>query len=267
MSARDSAGPAGPGNGAAGGLANGGVGGGFGGGSSGGRYGGNNGAGGGVNGGYGSRTGLETGTQWHGNTAFGTPGGMATGYATRDARSLGQAGMGPTRGEYGQFQTMQGHPMFGGSPVQGQSFYGMNAGQAFSQAQRAQAAWQASQAARPQVGGLLGVSAHPAADREMTLPTYDEPLPPYEEPLPPEVVPMPPSVPNPNPPPWNLRNATPPSPYTHGQMLGKLDAYKSTSGPELNATRGINGNAYMDKAISNLNARGGYGPQGGYGPR
>lgn len=75
MSARDSAGPAGPGTNGAGGLANGGIGGGFGGGAYGG--GGGVGAGGGINGGYNNRTGLTTGNMMYGGKAQGRPGGMA----------------------------------------------------------------------------------------------------------------------------------------------------------------------------------------------
>ena len=164
MPARDDFGSSagrGPG---AGGLANGGVGGGM---SSGSR-----GGGAGYNGGAGSRTGVTTGAEWKGNTAFGRPGSMADGYAMRDARSLGAAGMGPTLGSYGQFRDMQGNPMFGNSPVQGQSFYGMNIGQALSQAQRAQARQPVS------VPGLLGgapvaasAPSYPAVEQEMALPT------------------------------------------------------------------------------------------------
>lgn len=156
MSARDSAAPAGPGNNQAGGLGNGGIGGGFGGGAYGG--GGGYGAGGGINGGYSNRTGLTTGNTMYGNSAYGPSGGMAQAYGTRDYASLNRAGMGPTVGSYGNFQTPQGQPMYGSSPVQGQSFNGMNMGQALSQANRAQAAWQAAQAAHPQVGGLLDPS-------------------------------------------------------------------------------------------------------------
>lgn len=121
MSARDSAGPAGPGNNGAGGLANGGVGGGMGGGNGGGGAGRNGGAtsstggggGGGIKGG-GNNTGLTTGTNIYGNTAFGPAGGEAMGYATRDPFSLGQAGMAPTFGTYGNFRNPNGSAMFGG---------------------------------------------------------------------------------------------------------------------------------------------------------
>lgn len=79
MSARDDfgsdAGRPGGRGGSNGGLANGGVGGGRGGGGGGG--------GAGRNGGYGSHTGLNTGNQWHGNTAFGRPGGNVQAYGTR----------------------------------------------------------------------------------------------------------------------------------------------------------------------------------------
>ena len=143
MSARDDFGSSagrGPG---AGGLGNGGIGGGMSAGSRGG--------GAGYNGGAGSRTGLTTGTTTYGNTAFGRPGGNAVAYGMRDAASLNRAGMGPTVGSYGNFRTPSGAAMFGNSPVQGQSFYGQNMGQALSQANRAQA-----RQPQQQVGGLLG---------------------------------------------------------------------------------------------------------------
>lgn len=94
MSARDSAGPAGPGSGGAGGLANGGIGGGFGGGAAGGR--GGMGAGGGVNGGYGSQTGLTTGNRMYGGIAVGRPGGAAMNpgaWGVRPQPSIAQAPM------------------------------------------------------------------------------------------------------------------------------------------------------------------------------
>ena len=165
MSARDDFGSSagrGPG---AGGLGNGGIGGGMGGGSRGG--------GAGYNGGAGSRTGLTTGNTTYGNTAFGRPGGDAVAYGMRDAASLGRAGMGPTVGSFGNFRTPSGAAMFGNSPVQGQSFYGQNMGQALSQANRAQA-----RQPQQQVGGLLGgaplaagAPSYPAVEQEMALPT------------------------------------------------------------------------------------------------
>lgn len=177
MSARDSesgssnykGGSAGRG---AGGLGNGGVGGGMGGGGFGG--------GAGRNGGINSRTGLTGGNTTYGNTAFGRSGGRVSAYGTRDARSLGQAGMGPTVGTFSNFRTPTGQAMFAGSPVQGMSFNGMGMGQALSQAQRAQAAWEAAQR-RQSVPGLLGgaqpagISAtpqYPGFDAEMALPEY-----------------------------------------------------------------------------------------------
>lgn len=134
--------------GGAGGLGNGGVGGGMGGGFQGG--------GAARNGGIGSSTGLTTGNTWHGNSAFGRAGGMAQAYGMRDARSLAGAGMGPTMGTYGQFKTLQGNPMFAGSPIQNMMYRGPNMGQALGQAQLAQAAWQNVQS--PATGGLLGPS-------------------------------------------------------------------------------------------------------------
>ena len=214
MSARDSAGPAGPGGGGVG-LANGGVGGGYGGGAAGGR--GGMGGGAGYNGGYGSHTGLTTGNKMYGNSAYGPSGGMAQAYGTRDYASLNRAGMGPTVGSYGNFQTPQGQPMYGSSPVQGQSFYGMNMGQALSQANRAQAAWQAAQAAHPQVGGLLDPhlgNIQPASD--VSPPQYAPPAwaPPYTS-MPAEFVGQPTS-------PWSR------SMYLHNQYSQPTRSYPST---------------------------------------
>lgn len=132
--------------GGAGGLGNGGTGGGMGGGFAGG--------GGARNGGIGSRTGLSTGTTTYGNTAFGRPGGMAQGYATRDARSLAAAGMAPTLGTFGQFNTMQGLPV-GGGLLGDDTFTAPNASAAYAQAY---ARWQQMQqpisrpVAQPQIG-------------------------------------------------------------------------------------------------------------------
>lgn len=188
MSARDSESGSSTykgGSGSAGGLGNGGIGGGMGGG---GNYGGGGGGGAGRNGGIGSRTGMTTGKDWYGNTAFGRSGGNVIGYGMRDARSLGRAGMGPTVGSFGNFRTPTGQAMFAGSPVQGMTFNGMGMGQALSQAQRAQAAWEAAQR-RQSVPGLLGgaqpagISAtpqYPGVEAEMALPEYppvdDNPL-------------------------------------------------------------------------------------------
>lgn len=180
MSARDDFGsdagrPGGKG-GSNGGLANGGVGGGRGGGGGGG--------GAGRNGGYGSQTGLQTGNQWHGNSAYGPAGGRAVAYGMRDARSLNAAGMGPTRGSYGNFKDMNGNALFSG-PVQGQSFYGMNMGQALSQAQRAQQAWNDTQIQhgpldRPTVPGILS-PAPPAIVPAVAPPPPAPPVPPLRQ--------------------------------------------------------------------------------------
>ena len=133
------------------------------------------GGGAGYNGGAGSRTGLTTGNTTYGNTAFGRPGGNAVAYGMRDAASLNRAGMGPTVGSYGNFRTPSGAAMFGNSPVQGQSFYGQNMGQALSQANRAQA--------RQRPEGLLGgtptaagAPAYSAVEQELALPTYQDPM-------------------------------------------------------------------------------------------
>lgn len=79
MSARDDfgsmAGRPGGYNDRAGGLGNGGIGGGM--------HSGSMGGGAGRNGGTGSDTGLSTGNKWHGNTAWGRPGGSVQGYGTR----------------------------------------------------------------------------------------------------------------------------------------------------------------------------------------
>jgi hypothetical protein len=63
--------------------------------------------------------GITTGSTIHGNTAFGPAGGNAVGYATRDARSLAGAGMGPTMGNYSNFRTPSGEAMFPGGGPQG----------------------------------------------------------------------------------------------------------------------------------------------------
>lgn len=80
MSARDDfgsmAGRSGGYNDRAGGIGNGGIGGGM--------HSGSMGGGAGRNGGAGSRTGLTTNSTWHGNTAWGRPGGSVQGYGTRD---------------------------------------------------------------------------------------------------------------------------------------------------------------------------------------
>lgn len=169
MSARDSESGSSTykgGSGRAGGLGNGGIGGGMGGG---GNYGGGGGGGAGRSGGIGSKTGLTTGKDWYGNTAFGRSGGRVAAYGTRDAQSLARAGMAPTVGSFGNFRTPTGQAMFAGSPVQGQSFYGRNMGQALSQAQRAQAAWQQAQSPAS-VPGLLADPV-PAAVME-AIPAY-----------------------------------------------------------------------------------------------
>lgn len=87
MSARDSAGPAGPGNRGAGGLGNGGIGGGMGGGFGGG--------GAGRNGGIGSQTGLNTGNRMYGGMAMGRPGGMAQNMSAWGMRNLPGIQQGP----------------------------------------------------------------------------------------------------------------------------------------------------------------------------
>lgn len=220
MSARDSAsgssdwhGGGGSINNSGGGTSNGGIGGGQGGGIGGG--------GAGRNGGYGSQTGLTTGTDWHGNTAYGRAGGNVQAYGMRDARSLRDAGMGPTMGTYGNFQTPQGQPMYGSSPVQGQSFYGMNMGQALSQANRAQAAWQAAQSRGlgqpPHVGGLLDPhlgNIQPASG--VSPPQYAPPAwaPPYQS-MPAEFVGQPAS-------PWSR------SMYLHNQYSQPTRSYPLT---------------------------------------
>jgi hypothetical protein len=73
--------------------------GGFGGGARGGSFGGGSGG----NSGAPRGTGLTTGSTWYGNTAFGQPGGMAQGYATKGAN-----------GQFGNFRSLAGAPMQGG---------------------------------------------------------------------------------------------------------------------------------------------------------
>lgn len=247
MSARDSESGSSTykgGSGSAGGLGNGGVGGGMGGGGN--HRGGSGGGGGaGRNGGINSRTGLTGGNTTYGNTAFGRSGGRVAAYGTRDARSLGRAGMGPTAGTYGNFRTPSGAAMFAGSPVQGMSFNGMGMGQALSQAQRAQAAWQAAQA-RPE--GLLGRAQRPSAvDQEMALPEYAPVDVPMEEPLPEEVIPAPP-VPT---------SALPFNKY------GALYAYRSPYGPEAMAQIGRYGQGPWSAASDAYHSWAGYGPDYG----
>ncbi len=197
MSARDSESGSSTykgGSGSAGGLGNAGLGGGSGAG----------GQGGGSGGGMTRNTGMSTGNKMYGNTAFGNPGRMATGYATRDARSLGQAGMRPTSGTYGNFKTMLGNPMFRGSPVQGQSFTGMGAGQAFGRAKQAYDAWKNSQIEqgplnRPTTNRPTTSRPKPSVVSPVTQPEMDipEPLPfPPAEELPEDVVPAPPATPS-----------------------------------------------------------------------
>jgi hypothetical protein len=67
------------------------------GGFSGGFRGGGFGGGSGGNSGAPMRTGLTTGSTWYGNTAFGQPGGMAQGYATKGAN-----------GQFGNFRSLTG---------------------------------------------------------------------------------------------------------------------------------------------------------------
>ena len=138
----------GPGGGA-------GQGGGGNGGGSGGNSGGGGGNGGGSGGGFtnnqgawngnGKSLGLTTGKTWHGNTAFGPSGGDATGYATRDYKSLSNAGMGPSMGAYSHFKDMNGNDMFGGSPIQDQSFNAMSGNKAYNSANQAYQAWKNNQ--------------------------------------------------------------------------------------------------------------------------
>lgn len=133
--------------------------------------------------------GLTTGKTIYGNTAFGPAGGMAQGYATMGAHGAANPnyGMQPTIQNYGNFRNLNGSPMFGGSPIQGQSFPGYGAQQSLSQAQRAYAAWQAAQRARAaqhqqwggRPGGLLSDD-----------PVVSTPLPPaWDPPVPEEVIP------------------------------------------------------------------------------
>lgn len=55
--------------------------------------------------------GLTTGSTWHGNTAYGSGGGHASGFATR----TGGNDRGPGAAAYSNFRDMSGRPMFSGS--------------------------------------------------------------------------------------------------------------------------------------------------------
>jgi hypothetical protein len=131
--------------------------------------------GGGGNNSVGSRTGglgggLSTGNTWHGNTAFGVPGGMAQGYAT--ARQGAGAGMGPTVNTYSNFRTPSGAPMFEGS-LQGRSVAARMPQQALGMLRAIQASMQAPPSA---AGGLLGdgdVVVEPTSDQMIDLRFYD----------------------------------------------------------------------------------------------
>lgn len=123
--------------------------------------------------GNGKSLGLTTGNTWHGNTAFGPSGGDATGYATRDYKSLSNAGMGPSMGSYSHFKDMNGNDMFGGSPIQGQSFSAMSGNKAYNNANQAYQAWKNNQIE----SSPLDRPTHPAA-------TITQPPPPVVKPKP-----------------------------------------------------------------------------------
>lgn len=245
MSARDSESGSSSykgGSGRAGGLGNGGIGGGMGGG---GNWGGG-GGGSGRNGGMGNRTGLSTGKTAYGNTAFGRPGGMAAGYAMRDMGSLNRAGMGPAMGSYGGFRGLDGSAMFAGSPVQGQSFNGMNAGQAFGQAQGAYNAWRAAQAPTTQIGDA---SSLPSGPRPASAP------PPAPNPLDPMAM----YAPNPNlPKPRSIQGWLPGWPGT-GQWWGNTAPYQNNMG--LMTHRIQQQPAVQQSTIRDWEVRGGLGAQ------
>ena len=188
MSASNSANGNVGGGAGAGGSSLGGGGGGYGGGNGGGGGGGSNGGNGG--GGYvgaagtnqgawngnGPSLGLTTGNTIYGNTAFGPAGGMATGYATRDAQSLAAAGMAPTLGQYGQFRNLNGGAMFPGLNNPMQSAQGYTAGQVAQHLAMLQAAARAH--AMGQAGGLLG-PAH------INVQPVENPIYPHPAPYPP----------------------------------------------------------------------------------
>lgn len=114
----------------------------------------NGGMGGGGSNNSGSRTGglgggLSTGNTWHGNTAFGPPGGIANGYAT--AKLGAGAGTKPTINTYSNFRTVNGDPMFSGA-AQNTAIRAPNANMAASALSALQAQAQAS---AQNVGGLL----------------------------------------------------------------------------------------------------------------
>lgn len=236
------------GSGAAGGLGNGGIGGGMGGG---GNYGGGYGGGAGRNGGMASGTGLTTGNNIYGNTAFGQAGGFARGYAMRDARSLRNAGMGPSMGSFSNFRTLNGAPMFGGA-LSGQAFNAPNANAAFGQAM---AAYQAMNQPQP-------------APTPASAPVTQQPLPAIAPPP----APVPPAPPAPitqamlpsffNPPPTVPPETVPG--YTPPNYYNALTAYKSAYGPEYAALAGAaapgNGIGAWTRNTNYLNNATGYDP-------
>ena len=219
-------------NNGGGGSMNGGVGGGFGG-----SGGGGNGAG--VNGGYNSRQGLSTGNNIYGNTAFGAPGGMAQGYATRDQASLGRAGMGPTMGNFGQFNNLNGSPMFAGSPFQGASSWGMGAGQAYGNLNNGYQAWQ--QAQQPHVGGLL-------SGEEVTQGSIPPAVTPQiSQPLPPAIYDVTPGLPRPGGAIIYNQEAYPGSYYTPAQ-ISNYRAQQSSWNMRNPTQRPYNGNTSPDRS-------------------
>ena len=226
-------------NGFGGGGYNGGVGGGMGGGGMGG--------GAGRNGGMGQQTGMTTGTQWHGNTAFGRPGGTVQAYGMRDPRSLANAGMGPTMGSYSGFKTPQGQAMF---PGMNQSFQGMNMGQALGQAQQQWGLMNqlnnmhsnpAGQPMAPEPGVIPGVRLPPP---QAVIPPAPVPQPPPAPYVPGSMAPWPgqSAIPN-NPPVYS----PPPAPGSTHYMNGST-FYKN--GPSYPGTPGYAGSTHYKNGPS-----------------
>jgi hypothetical protein len=60
-----------------------------------------------------SRLGMKTGTTWHGNTAVGRPGKMASGFATMAKPTQG-FGMGPSKQTFGNLKDLSGRPVMAG---------------------------------------------------------------------------------------------------------------------------------------------------------
>lgn len=95
--------------------------------------------------------GITTGKTWHGNTAFGPAGGMATGYATNSR--LG-SGMGPSVGSFSNFRNLDGSAMIGGG-LQNRAIAARNPQQALGMLRALQGAQGSQRPSGGRVGGHL----------------------------------------------------------------------------------------------------------------